>query len=250
MRLENKITIITGGAGGIGREITESFLKEGATVLIIDKAEYSAQKSKGNLFRKCGKGLFFIRGDVSLDDEVKRIIDNAYAEFSRIDILVNCAGIYEDCPFLNMDGENWDRTIKVNLYGCFYCTRAVASYMQHQGSGSIINISSIGGQTAPSVGHAHYAASKAGVIGFTKAVAKELAPFGIRVNSICPGVTKGTRMGDRAIRNVGEEYAKNIPLGRFALPIDIAYGAIYLASDESKYITGATLSINGGAFMS
>lgn len=249
MRLENKVAIITGGAGGIGKAIAESFLKEGAIIFIVDYDELNGEKFIKDVSPKYEKESYFMRVDISRDEEVKEMIRRVYGKFSRIDVLVNCAGIYEDCLFLEMDEKQWDRTIKINLYGCFYCTKAVAGYMKGQLHGSIVNISSIGGQMAPSDGHAHYAASKAGMIGFTRAVAKELAPLGIRVNSICPGVTEGTNIGERAIINVGKAHLNKIPLGRLALPSDIAHAAVYLASDESSYLTGATISINGGLLM-
>jgi NAD(P)-dependent dehydrogenase (short-subunit alcohol dehydrogenase family) len=249
MRLENKISIITGCCGGIGNSIAVGFLKEGAAVVIVDIDEAKGEKLVRDILIHYNKMAIFIKADVSNSNEVNEMADKIFKRFNKIDVLVNCAGIYEDALMLDMSDEEWDKTLKINLYGCFYCSRAVGSYMKKQRSGSIINISFIGGQKAPSIGHAHYAASKAGMIGFTRAVAYELAPFGIRVNNICPGVTEGTSMGDRAIRNVGKEYIKSVPLGKFAVPTDIAYGAIYLASDEANYITGATLSINGGIFM-
>jgi 3-oxoacyl-[acyl-carrier protein] reductase len=249
MRLENKVAIITGGAGGIGRAIAESFLKEGAIVFVVDYDKLKGEKFIKDVAPKYERESYFMPVDVSRDEEVKEVVRRVYDKFSRIDVLVNCAGIYEDCLFLEMDEKQWDKTIKINLYGCFFCTKAVAGYMKGQRHGSIVNISSIGGQMAPSDGHAHYAASKAGMIGLTRAVAKELAPLGIRMNNICPGVTEGTDIGERAIVNVGKAHLNKIPLGRMALPADIAQAAVYLASDESSYVTGAILSVNGGLLM-
>lgn len=249
MRLKDKVSIITGGGGGIGRAIAKGFLEEESTVVMVDTNRAGKQKAVRDILRLYKKKAYFIEADVSISIEVNRMADEVFERFNKIDVLVNCAGIYEDRFMLDMSDEEWDKTMKVNLYGCFFCSRAAADYMKQENGGSIINISSIGGQKAPSIGHSHYAASKAGMIGFTRAIASELALFGIRVNNICPGVTEDTPMGDRAIKNVGKEYFKNVPLGRPAVPLDIAYGAIYLASDESDYITGATLSINGGMYM-
>ena len=249
MRLEDKVAIVTGGGGGIGRAIAEGFLEEGSAVIMVDIEEAKNRAEVQNILTRYGIRAAFAVADVSNSKEVNEVCLKVFGKYKRIDILVNCAGIYEDRPMLEMTDEEWDKTMKINLYGTFFCSRSVASYMKKQRSGNIINISSIGGQKAPSVGHSHYAASKAGMIGFTRAIASELAPFGIRVNSICPGITEGTPMGEKAIEHVGMEYFKSVPLGRPARPRDIAFGAIYLASDESSYVTGATLSINGGMFM-
>jgi len=249
MRLRSKVAIITGGAAGIGKAIAEGFAKEGASIIIADHDKAKGEKTLADVPMRGDQRGIFLKVDISNSEEINGMAEEVVKRFYKIDVLVNCAGIYEDKLVLDMSDEEWDRVLKVNLYGCFYCTRAVGSYMKKQRSGSIINISSIGGQMAPSIGHAHYAASKAGMIGFTRAAAKEFGLFGIRVNNICPGVTEGTSMGDRAIGNIGREYIKSIPLERLAAPADIAYGAVYLASDEANYITGATLSINGGTFM-
>jgi 3-oxoacyl-[acyl-carrier protein] reductase len=249
MKLNDKISIITGGAGGIGKSIASFFVKEGARVIIVDIDKAKGEKTVEEILICYSNKANFIKADVSNSTEVNEMAEKVFRQFNKIDVLVNCAGIYEDRLMLDMSDEEWNKTLKVNLCSCFYCTRAVGVYMKKQCGGSIINISSIGGQKAPSIGHSHYAASKAGMIGFTRAVATELAPFGIRVNNICPGVTESTPMGDRALKNVGKEYLKGVPLARFAIPSDIAYGAVYLASDEASYITGATLSINGGMFM-
>jgi len=249
MRLKDKVSIVTGGCGGIGKAIATGFLEEGSTVVLVDAVKRDNKGAIRDILKQYDGKVEFFATDVSQSVEVNKMADEIFRRFGRIDVLVNCAGIYEDRLMLEMSDEEWDRTLKINLYGCFYCSRAVARYMKPQHHGAIINISSIGGQTAPSSGHSHYAASKAGMIGFTRAIASELGPYGIRVNNICPGITVDTPMGDRATRNVGEEYFKRVPLGRPAVPSDIADGAIYLASDESGYVTGATLSINGGMFM-
>lgn len=250
MRLQDKISIITGGCGGIGRAIAVRFLQEGSTVVLADAVMSNDKREVQDILKRYdGKAEFFIT-DVSRSVEVSKMADGIYEKFGKIDILVNCAGIYEKKAILDMSDEDWDRTLRINLYGCFYCSRAVGNYMKSQKNGGvIINIASIGGQTAPSFGHSHYATSKAGMMGFTRAIALELGPYGIRTNNICPGVTVETQMGDEAAINVGDEYLKRVPLGRHAVPLDIADGALYLASDESSCVTGATLSINGGAFM-
>ncbi len=250
MRLRDKVSIITGGCGGIGRAIAVRFLEEGSIVVLVDAVMSDDKNVVQDILNRYAEKVEFFAADVSQSVEVNKMADEIFKKFGKIDILVNCAGIYEKQPMMEMSDEDWDKTIKINLNGCFYCSRAVANYMKsQQDGGSIINMSSIGGQTAPSFGHSHYAASKAGMMGFTRAIALELGPYGIRTNNICPGVTIDTPMGNKAAMNVGDEYLKRVPLGRHAVPSDIADGAVYLASDESSCVTGTTLSINGGAFM-
>lgn len=248
MKLVDQVAIVTGGGGGIGSEIVAFLLDEGARVVSVDK--FQPGKQSHLLNSKKGDRIFYRKVDVSKSSGVNRVVDEIFKKLHRIDILVNCAGIYETKLISEISDQEWDETLKVNLYGTFYFIRAASQYMIKQKAGSIINISSIGGQMAPSNGHCHYAASKSGMIGLTRAVALELSPFKIRVNSICPGIVDDTSMGKNAIKNVGKKYLTRIPLRRFGLPRDIAFGVIYLASEESNYITGSTLSINGGAYMS
>jgi 3-oxoacyl-[acyl-carrier protein] reductase len=247
MRLVNKVAIVTGGRGGIGSEIVLALLNEGAIVFSVDK--FNLAKQNKTRSSNLNERSYYRPIDVTNSPRVNKTVDAIFEKFQKIDILVNCAGIYKTKLMVEMSDKEWDETLKVNLYGTFYFIRAVSQYMVRQKSGSIVNISSIGGQMAPSNGHSHYAASKAGLIGLTRSVALELAPFRVRVNSICPGIVNYTPMGENAIKNVGEKYLNRIPLGRFGEPKDIAQGVIYLASEESSYITGSVLSINGGVFM-
>ena len=249
MRLMGKLAVITGGGGGIGKAITTSFLDEGAKVVMVDKESVGKRDEVRTIISLYGVSACFMGVDISNSSEVNTMASEIYQKFNQMDILVNCAGIYEQKMMLEMSDDEWDRTLRSNLYGTFFCSRAIALYMKKRMGGCIINISSIGAQMAPSDGHAHYAASKAGMIGFSRAIARELAPFGIRVNNICPGATKDTPMWERVLRNVGEQYFERVPLGRPATPLDIAHGAVYLASSEADYVTGATISINGGLYM-
>jgi len=248
MRLKDKQAVVTGGAGGIGRSIVSGFIREGASVAIVDNNKVLIEKAEKEKLPRQGRS-FFVSADVSDSLEVTKMVKQVIRRLNKIDILVNCAGIYEYSPMLDMSDEEWDKTLRVNLYSYFYCSRAVGAYMKEQKTGSIINLSSIAGMKAASMGHSHYGTSKAGIIGFTRAVAAELGPFGIRANCICPGLTEGTPMGSSAQNAFGEEYLKHVPLGRFAIPQDIASAAIYLASEESNYITGACLNITGGMHM-
>jgi 3-oxoacyl-[acyl-carrier protein] reductase len=247
MRLVHKVAIVTGGGGGIGSEIVLTLLNEGAIVVSVDKFNLSRQNKA--ISPNLNERFYYRTIDVTNSASVNRMVEAIFEDLHRIDILINCAGIYKTKLMVEMSDKEWDETLKVNLYGTFYFIRVVSQYMVKQKSGSIINISSIGGQMPPSNGHCHYAASKAGMIGLNRAVALELAPFGVRVNSICPGIINYTPMGENAIKNVGEKYLNRIPLGRFGEPKDIANGVIYLASEESSYITGSILGINGGVFM-
>lgn len=247
MKLIDRVAIVTGVGGGIGSEITAFLLDEGTLVVGVDKFQPGEPSRIPSL--KKNDRFFYRKADVTKSSDVNRAVDEVYRKLHRIDILVNCAGIYQTKLMVEMSDKEWDETLKVNLYGTFYFIRAVSQYMIKRKAGSIINISSIGGQMGPSNGHSHYAASKAGMIGLTRAVALELAPFKVRVNSICPGIVDDTSIGRQAIKNVGKKYLTRIPLRRFGLPKDIASGVIYLASEDSNYITGSTLSINGGAYM-
>ena len=249
LRLRDKVAVVTGGAGGIGRSLTRKFLNEGAVVFIADRIRGLDPSFINDLITEYENRMFFIETDASDSRQVADMVDEVVRRFDRIDILVNCAGIYMHSPLLEMSDEEWDQTIKVNLYSCFYCCRAAGKHMRARREGTIINISSIAGQRAATPGHAHYGTSKSGMIGFTRAAAAELGPFNVRVNSICPGLTTGTPMGDAGQEQFGPEYLKDVPLKRFVTPEDIAYGAVYLASEESRNITGAILTINGGIFM-
>lgn len=243
MKLKDKIAVVTGGSRGIGKGIAEKFLIEGAKVIIIDviveEGEKFANEAKEKDFE-----LSFYKCDVSDFKEVEKTVDEVYKKYGRIDILVNNAGITKDKIILMMQEEEFEKVINVNLKGTFNFTKCVLKYMSKAKYGKIINISSIIGLMG-NAGQSNYAASKAGIIGFTKSIAKEFGKRNICVNAIAPGFIK-TPMTEQLPDNVKEEYFKVIPLGRFGEVEDVSNLALFLASDESSYITGQVIQVDGG----
>lgn len=242
MRLKDRVAIITGGARGIGRAIVEVFSKEGATVLIwdvVDAGEETAKDLQGQ-----GYPVEFYRVDVSNAQEVQDTVDVIMNKYGRIDILGNNAGILRDKSFLKMSHVEWQQVIDVNLTGVFNCTKAVAPAMKEAGYGRIITTSSIVGITG-AFGQTNYSAAKGGIIAMTKSWAKELGRHGITANAIAPGFIK-TAMTDSIPDEIRQAGINQIPVKRIGEPEDIAYGYLYLASEEAGFVSGHTLSINGG----
>jgi 3-oxoacyl-[acyl-carrier protein] reductase len=243
MKLKDKVAIITGAGQGIGKEIALTFAKEGAKVVVTDIT--GKEKEVAEEIKKMGREAIAVKVDVSKMEDAKRMAEEALKAFGRIDILVNNAGIYPFKPFVEMTESDWDKVINVNLKGTFNCTRAVVETMIKQKYGKIINITSIAGTVVGFPQLTHYCASKAGITGFTRALALELAPYGINVNAIAPGPieTPGTQtLGKEAYEN----FKKAIPIGRWGKPEDIASLAVFLASDESSNITGQVIVSDGG----
>jgi 3-oxoacyl-[acyl-carrier protein] reductase len=221
------------------------FAGRGCDIVIGDLSEHGAQQVAAEVTGLGVRALPLV-ADVADSGAVNGMVAKALDELGRIDILVNNAGYDEECPTDEMSDEMWSRMIAVHLNGCFYCSRAVIPAMKERGKGKIVNISSISAMVAWGEKNAHYCAAKAGIMGFTKALAKELAPWKISVNAIAPGSTM-TPIQDRVPRELIEARRKANPMGRFAQPEEIAYLAAFLASDEGDYITGQVISINGGA---
>ncbi|MDR1781876.1 MAG: beta-ketoacyl-ACP reductase [Bacilli bacterium] len=236
MRLENKVALVTGAAKGIGMEIALKFANEGAKVIAADMADltYSHDNVEG------------VKLNVSDGENCKKVFDEVVAKYGKIDILVNNAGITRDGLTVKMTDEMWDLVIDVNLKGVFNLTRYVGPHMQSNGYGSIINISSVVGVFG-NIGQANYAATKAGVLGLTKTWAKEFARKGenVRCNAIAPGYVM-TDILKTVPQDLLDGFAKLTMLGRLGQPEEIANAALFLASDESSYITGQTLNVNGG----
>ncbi len=248
MRLKDKVTLITGGAAGIGKATALRFKEEGATVVICDVNEALGQAVTAEL-----ELAAFYKVNVVDRQDVQRWIDDVVARFGRIDVLVNNAGVLRDGRLVVMkEGElvkqmpeaDWDLVIGVNLKGVFNCTQAVAPVMIKQGSGVILNASSVVGLDG-NFGQTNYVATKAGVIGMTKVWARELGRYGIRVNAIAPGFT-ATEMILQMPDKIREEMARHVPLGRMGEPRDIANGYLFLASDEASYVSGVVLRVDGG----
>lgn len=247
MSLKDKIALVTGGTRGIGREIAINLAKEGANIAITytsneDKALAVVEEIKVN-----GVNAIAVKANVVNNDEVLNMIKTIEEELGTIDILVNNAGITKDNLLIRMSEEDWDSVLDVNLKGVFLCTKAVARAMMKKRYGKIINISSVVGVSGNS-GQGNYSASKAGVIGFTKSMARELASRGIRVNAIAPGFIE-TDMTDVLKEEVKNEMVKNIPLSSFGQPKDIANLVVFLASEKSDYITGEVIKVDGGMAM-
>ncbi|MGQ9817785.1 MAG: 3-oxoacyl-[acyl-carrier-protein] reductase [bacterium] len=243
MLLDKKIALITGGASGIGAAIAKKFIENGAAVIIVD-----IDQELGNATAKqLGEKAFFYYMNIADEQSVNDTINQILNTFAKIDILVNNAGITNDKLLIRMTKEDWERVININLTGTFLVTRAVVKNMMKQHYGRIVNIASVIGMMG-NAGQANYAASKAGIIGFTKSCAKELASRYITVNAIAPGFIE-TKMTEKLPDEVKQMYFKLIPLGRFGKPEDVANLALFLCSDQADYITGQVIAIDGGMVM-
>jgi len=246
-RLEQRIAIVTGAGQGIGRAIALGFAREGARVVIADVNEESASTVK-NEVEAGGERALVIRTDVSNEISVQVMAKKSLEEFGRVDILVNNAGIFPTSSVEEMSEEDWDRVIGTNLVGAFLCSRAVVPKFLEQGSGRIISLTS-GRAFQGAKNGAHYAASKAGIIGFSKSLALELAPHGITVNVICPGITDTAQPRGHQTEDQMYAQAQRIPLGRIGQPEDLVGPAVFLASDAAAFVTGQTILVNGGSIM-
>jgi 3-oxoacyl-[acyl-carrier protein] reductase len=249
MRLKDKVTLITGGAAGIGRATAELFAQEGAIVVLGDVNETAGK----TLAEALGPEVGFGQVDVARRDEVQAWIEAAAARHGRIDVLINNAGITRDAQLVTikdgqlvkqMDEAAFETVIDVNLKGAFNCAQAVAPYMIKAGQGVIVNIASVVGLYG-NFGQTNYAASKAGVIGMTKVWARELGRYGIRVNAVAPGFIL-TEMVEKMPEKVLADMQRHTPLGRLGRPVDVAKALLWLASDEASFVHGVTLSVDGG----
>lgn len=243
MILENKVSIVTGGARGIGCVIAGSFANEGSNIAICDVNQDNLDKACKALERT-GRNVLAEKVDVTKFGEVQAFVQKVLDKFSKIDILVNNAGITRDGLLVRMGETDWDAVIDVNLKGTFNCTKAVAKTMMKQRGGKIVNIASIIGIIG-NAGQANYSASKGGIIAFTKSIAKELAPRNVNINAIAPGFIQ-TDMTAVLAEDVKNTMLKLIPLGKFGSAVDVAKVALFLVSDDSSYITGQVIQVDGG----
>jgi 3-oxoacyl-[acyl-carrier protein] reductase len=242
--LKGKVAVVTGAARGIGRMIALRFAGEGADVAFTDLSRDANMDSLEKELSELGvKGKGYV-SDASNYDEAQQVIDQVISDFEKVDVLVNNAGITRDTLLMRMDEDMWDLVIKVNLKSVFNFTKAAQKYMLKARTGSIINMSSVVGVNG-NAGQSNYSASKAGILGFTKSIAKELGARNVRCNAIAPGFII-TDMTGKLPENVKEEWIKSIPLKRGGLPEDVANVALFLASELSSYMTGQTLQVCGG----
>jgi 3-oxoacyl-[acyl-carrier protein] reductase len=249
MNLDGKVAIVTGAgkAGkGIGQACALTLASAGAKVVVASRTEASAESVAADI-RKAGGEALALAVDVSASDQVDQMIAAALKAYGRVDILVNNAGITRDGLLVRMSEESWDSVLDTNLKGAWLCTKAVARLMMKQRSGAIVNMTSIMGM-AGNAGQANYAASKAGLIGLTKSAAKELASRGIRVNAVAPGWIE-TAMTAELGDDFKEQMLPRIPLARLGEPEDVANAVLFLCSDAAAYITGQTLTVDGGLMM-
>ncbi len=245
---DSRVVIVTGGSRGIGRQIALKFAQEGAKIIILHyDPDETASDETLSMLREKGVEAESYKVDVSSHDTVTSLFSDIIKKHGRIDVLVNNAGITRDSLLMRMRVSDWDMVMAVNLKSVFNCTQAVIRKMMKQRSGRIVNISSVVGQIG-NAGQANYSASKAGIMGFTKTVAREVAPRGITVNAVAPGFID-TEMTAVLPEQVKEDFIKQIPIGRFGKPEDVAETVYWLCSEAAGYITGQVIHVNGGLFM-
>lgn len=246
MKLEGKVALITGGAQGIGRAIALILARQGARVVISDVNLEKAQETCREIESAGGQALA-IEGNVADAKAAENMVERAVEKFGALDILVNNAGITRDGVLLRMKEEDWDSVMAVNLKGAFQCTRAALRFFLKRKAGKIVNIASVTGEMG-NAGQSNYAASKAGLIGFTKSVAREYASRNIQVNAVAPGFID-TAMTQAIPQRDRDSLIKQIPMERLGTPEDVAEAVLFLASSAADYITGQVLNVNGGMYM-
>ena len=244
---ERKVAFVTGGSRGIGKQVALKFAKNGYNIVINYVSDNTDIKGLQEEFEKENVEILLVKADVTKKEEIQNLVKTAIEKFGHIDVLVNNAGITRDGLLMRMKEEDFDKVIEINLKGTFLVTKEVIPYMMKKREGSIINISSVVGVVG-NAGQSNYAASKAGIIGFTKSVAKELASRNIRANCVAPGFIK-TDMTDVLSEEVKENIHNQIPLKRMGEPEEVANLVYFLGSEESKYITGQVVHVDGGMVM-
>ena len=244
-RLEDKVALITGGGAGIGRAMAETFAREGASVVIADRDKAAAQEVADTIVKNNGAARAYAT-DVSSTDEVKALMEAIGKAHGRLDVLVNNAGVGERADFRHLDDEAWERVWAVNVDGTVRCAREAFSLLRASGKASVVNLSSVMA-TKHTRQMSVYSATKGAVSALTRSLAVEYAPYGIRVNCLCPGYVETALIG-RYTANpmIAKALLTQTPLRRFGTPQDIAFAALFLASDEAAYVTGASLNVDGG----
>ena len=244
---ERQIVVVTGASRGIGRAVAVRFARDGAAVIVNYRGSEAAAQETAQVVTEAGGEATLVQGDVSSRDDAERLIETAIQQHGRIDVLVNNAGITRDQLLMRMTDDDWDAVLDTNLKGAFYTTRAVLRPMLRKRSGRIINISSVVGLIG-NAGQGNYAAAKAGLIGFTKSIAREVASRSITVNAVAPGYI-ATEMTDAIAETMKAKIIEQVPMGRLGTPEDVAEVVAFLASRAASYMTGAVLQVDGGMVM-
>jgi NAD(P)-dependent dehydrogenase (short-subunit alcohol dehydrogenase family) len=247
-KLSNKVALITGGAQGMGKATAILFAENGVRVALTDIDKMKLNETVNEIKAK-GGSVIGIQADVTSSSEIEEMLNIVLDSYSTVDILVNNAGILKRTKIIDIPEDEWDLVIDVNLKSVFLCSRAVLPIMIKQKKGKIINMSSSAGRSVSTIGGAHYTASKAGVLGFTRHLAKEVAQYNINVNAVCPGLIDTEMVRLTCAKEKIEWYEKSFPISRLGEPAEVADLILFLASDESSYITGASIDINGGDLM-
>ena len=244
----SRVAIVTGGAQGMGRAVAELLAKDGVSVVINDINKEAIEKVAGEL-EDLGLNVKPVVGDVTSSKDVGILVKETVAEFGTVNILINNAGVLRPTKVIDIEESEWDFVVGVNLKGTFLCSKAVLPYMQSQKWGRIVNFSSTAGKNVSTIGGAHYTSAKAGILGFTRHLAKESAEYGVTVNSVCPGLIDTEMVQSTISEEKKQEYASSFPINRLGQVQEVADLVGFLVSDKAAYITGASLDINGGDLM-
>lgn len=240
-----RVAIVTGAGQGMGRAVTMKLASDGARIVVNDVNDEAADRTVAQVTDAGGEAVA-ITGDVTSSSDVKQMVDGALEKFGSVDILVNNAGVLRPTKVIDIEEDEWDWVIGVNLKGTYLCSRAVLPAMQKAGWGRIVNFSSTAGKSVSTIGGAHYTAAKAGILGFTRHLSREVAADGITVNAVCPGLIDTEMVQTTIPSDKVKAYADSFPIPRLGQPREVADLVAFLASDEAAYITGASLDINGG----
>lgn len=246
--LQGKVALITGAAQGMGKEIAKLLARQGAKVVLNDVNDEALKTATEEIRREGGEAIW-AKADASNREEVTSMVDEAIRTYATIDILVNNAGVLRSTPFVSMEDQEWDFVMEVNVKSVYLSSKAVIPIMLKNDGGKIINMSSSAGRSVSTLGGVHYTASKAAVLGLTRHLAKEMAPYNIRVNAVCPGLIDTEMVRKTCLPEQITAYENSFPIRRLGTTREVAELVSFLASDASSYITGASIDINGGDLM-